>query len=165
MDGHPSMPTVAAVSCSSVHGFSKPVRDVIQLLAGLGVEGNTHAGVMVKHRSRVAQDPSQLNLRQVHLIHGELLDELIAAGFHVAPGVMGENVTTRGLDLLDLPCGTLLRLGAEAVVEVMGLRMRLGPTHPIVLFSGEPPYFLQRVSYVTDLAYTGRFDANPMHVP
>ncbi len=122
MDEHSSMAIVAAVSRSSVHGFSKPVRDAIRLLAGLGVEGDAHAGVTVKHRSRVAQDPTQPNLRQIHLIHGELHDELTATGFHVASGVMGENVTTRGLDLLDLPRGTLLRLGAKAVVEVTGLR-------------------------------------------
>ena len=122
MDEHQSAVVVAAVSRSSVHGFSKPVRDAIRLLAGLGVEEDAHAGVTVQHRSRVMQDPTQPNLRQVHLIHGELHDELAAAGFNVAPGVMGENVTTRGLDLLGLARGTLLRLGAEAVVAVTGLR-------------------------------------------
>lgn len=113
---------VVAVSSSPVHGFSKPVRGAIRLLAGLGVEGDAHQGVTVKHRSRVAQDPMQPNLRQVHLIHGELHDELVAKGFRVAPGVMGENITTRGLDLLALPRGTRLRIGAGAVVGVTGLR-------------------------------------------
>ncbi|MEZ4502504.1 MAG: MOSC domain-containing protein [Dehalococcoidia bacterium] len=102
--------------------MSKPVLEVITLVAGLGVEGDAHAGATVKHRSRVARDPSQPNLRQVHLIHEELHDELRVAGFGVAPGVMGENVTTRGVDLLGLPRGTLLHLGAGAVVEVTGLR-------------------------------------------
>jgi MOSC domain-containing protein YiiM len=114
--------TVSAVSTSPAHTFSKPNGASIRLLAGLGVEGDAHLGETVKHRSRVARDPSQPNLRQVHLIHGELLDELATAGFTVAPGEMGENVTTRGLDLLGLPTGTRLRLGDAAVVEVTGLR-------------------------------------------
>ncbi|MFF4172230.1 MOSC domain-containing protein [Streptomyces sp. NPDC001744] len=114
--------TVTAVSSNGTYAFTKPNRDEITLLAGLGVEGDVHAGVTVKHRSRIAQDPTRPNLRQVHLIHAELLDEVAEAGFEVAPGALGENVTTRGIDLLGLPTGTLLRLGAEAVVEVTGLR-------------------------------------------
>ena len=113
---------VTAVSLSAAHTFRKPNQDSIRLLAGLGVEGDAHLGETVKHRSRVARDPSQPNLRQVHLIHAELHDELQADGFSVAAGQMGENVTTRGVDLLDLPTGTRLRLGDAAVVEVTGLR-------------------------------------------
>lgn len=113
---------VLSVSASPRHGFSKDRQLSIRLLAGLGVAGDTHAGVTVKHRSRVAVDPSQPNLRQVHLIQAELLDELAAKGFAVAPGELGENVTTTGIDLLALPRGTLLRLGADAVVQVTGLR-------------------------------------------
>ncbi len=104
------------------HRFSKPTAERIVLLAGLGVEGDAHAGVTVRHRSRRRFTPHAPNLRQVHLIHGELHDALRAAGFEVGPGVMGENVTTRGLDLLALSRGTILRLGAEATVEVTGLR-------------------------------------------
>lgn len=114
--------TVAAVSSNSTYSFTKPNRDSIRLIAGLGVEGDVHAGVTVKHRSRVQRDPSQPNLRQVHFIHEELFDEVRAAGFEVASGELGENVTTRGIDLLGLPKGTRLRLGDEAVVEVTGLR-------------------------------------------
>ena len=113
---------VTAVSSSPSHSFSKPNRESIRLLAGLGVEGDAHLGTTVKHRSRVAKDPSQPNLRQVHLIHAELHDELRAKGFAVSAGEMGENVTTRGIELLALPTGTRLRLGAEAVVEITGLR-------------------------------------------
>lgn len=113
---------VTAVGFSPTHSFSKPVFDAIRLLAGLGVEGDAHLGVTVKHRSRVRVDPTQPNLRQVHLIQGELHDELAAAGFTVVPGDLGENVTTRGIDLLGLPTGAKLRLGAEAVVEITGLR-------------------------------------------
>ena len=94
----------------------------IRLVEGLGVEGDAHSGATVKHRSRVARDPSQPNLRQVHLIHGELLEELGAAGFNVVPGDLGENITTKGIDLLGLPRGTRLRLGADAIVEITGLR-------------------------------------------
>ncbi|MGR8006992.1 MOSC domain-containing protein [Streptomyces hypolithicus] len=114
--------TVTAVSSNAEYAFSKSNRDSVTLLAGLGVEGDVHAGVTVKHRSRVAQDPTQPNLRQVHLMHEELFDELLDAGFEVAPGRLGENITTRGLDLLGLPEGTLLHIGDEAVVEVTGLR-------------------------------------------
>jgi hypothetical protein len=114
--------SVAAVHRSGTHTFTKPGVDRIELVAGIGVAGDVHAGVTVRHRSRVARDPSQPNLRQVHLIHGELHDELVAAGFRVGPGVMGENVTTRGIDLLALGRGTRLQLGADAVVEVTGLR-------------------------------------------
>ncbi|WTG77001.1 MOSC domain-containing protein [[Kitasatospora] papulosa] len=105
-----------------MYSFTKPSRDSVTLLAGLGVEGDVHAGVTVKHRSRVAQDPTQPNLRQVHLIHQELFAELRRAGFAVSPGDLGENITTEGIDLLGLPVGTLLHLGDEAVVEVTGLR-------------------------------------------
>lgn len=113
---------VAAVSRSGEYTFTKPNVDSITLLVGLGVEGDVHQGVTVKHRSRVARDPSQPNLRQVHLIHAELFDEVREAGFAVEAGQIGENVTTRGIDLLALPTGTLLHLGDEAVVEVTGLR-------------------------------------------
>ena len=113
---------IEAVSRSDAHTFGKTNRDAIRLLAGLGVEGDAHLGVTVKHRSRVARDPTQPNLRQVHLVHAELHDELGAAGFVVRPGEMGENVTTRGVDLLALPTGTRLHLGGAAVVEVTGLR-------------------------------------------
>lgn len=113
---------VEAVSRASQHTFSKVSAALIRLLAGLGVEGDAHMGRTVQHRSRVARDPNERNLRQVHLMHGELHDELRAQGFDVAPGVVGENVTTRGVELLALPTGSRLRLGAEAVVEVTGLR-------------------------------------------
>lgn len=114
--------TVSAVSSNGTYAFTKPNRESITLLAGLGVEGDVHAGVTVKHRSRVRRDPSQPNLRQVHLIHEELFAEVGEAGFEVTAGQLGENITTRGVDLLRLPKGTLLRLGDEAVVEVTGLR-------------------------------------------
>ena len=117
---------VTAVGLSPTHSFSKPVLDAIRLLAGLGVEGDAHLGVTVKHRSRVRTDPTQPNLRQVHLIQGELHDELAAAGFTVVPGDLGENVTTRGIDLLGLPTGAKLRLGPDAVVEITGLRNPCG---------------------------------------
>jgi len=113
---------VSAVSSHPAHSFSKQNRDHIRLLTGLGVEGDAHLGETVKHRSRVLRDPTQPNLRQVHLIHAELHDELHAAGFVVQAGEMGENITTRGLDLLALPTGTRLFLGAEAIVQVQGLR-------------------------------------------
>jgi hypothetical protein len=113
---------VAAVARDGAHRFSKTLGPRIRLLAGLGVEGDAHCGVTVKHRSRVRRDSTQPNLRQVHLIHAELIDELQAAGFAVEAGAMGENITTRGVALLDLPVGARLRIGPQAVVEVTGLR-------------------------------------------
>ena len=113
---------VAAVSRSPTHSFTKSGALLIRLLAGLGVEGDAHQGTTVRHRSRVVRDATQPNLRQVHLIHAELFDELRLRGFDIGPGQIGENVTTRGVGLLGLPAGTRLRLGAEAVVEVTGLR-------------------------------------------
>ncbi len=113
---------VLAVHRSPVHGFSKESVDHIEIVEGLGVKGDAHMGVTVKHRSRVKADPAQPNLRQVHLIAAELLDEVNAAGFDVAPGALGENITTRGLDLIGLPKGTLLQVGPDVVIEVTGLR-------------------------------------------
>jgi MOSC domain-containing protein YiiM len=114
--------TVTAVSRSPRHTLVKANEDSIHLAVGLGIDGDAQKGVTVKHRSRVARDPTQPNLRQVHLIHAELHDELRQAGFDVAPGQMGENVTTSGVDLLGLAAGTRLHLGANAVVEITGLR-------------------------------------------
>jgi MOSC domain-containing protein YiiM len=113
---------VEAVHRSAAHTMKKQGQPSIRLQAGLGVEGDAHQGATVKHRSRVARDSLQPNLRQVHLIQAELHDELREAGFVVQAGTMGENITTRGLDLLSLPVGTRLHLGPEAVVEVTGLR-------------------------------------------
>jgi hypothetical protein len=115
-------PVVDAVHRNEVHTVTKAGVPGITLLVGLGVAGDAHMGETVQHRSRVARDPSQPNLRQVHLIHGELHDELAVRGFAVGPGAMGENITTRGIDLLGLPVRTRLRLGASAVVEITGLR-------------------------------------------
>jgi MOSC domain-containing protein YiiM len=112
---------VIAVAAGATHDFTKPLRPSIRLIAGEGVEGDAHRGVTVKHRSRVAVDPTQPNLRQVHLIHAELFEELAAKGFTVGPGQLGENVTTRGVDLLGLPEGARLAIGS-AVIAITGLR-------------------------------------------
>ena len=113
---------VLGVSCDGAHKFSKPPRASIHLIAGLGVEGDAHLGVTVQHLSRIRRDPTSANLRQVHLIHAELHDELRAKGFTVGPGDMGENVTTRGVGLIGLPGNARLHLGPTAIVEVKGLR-------------------------------------------
>ncbi len=113
---------VIALSKSPTHTMSKTNSSTIQLLQGLGVAGDAHMGTTVKHRSRVAKAPSQPNLRQVHLIHKELLDELQIKGFEIAPGVMGENITTSDIALLDLPQHTILRIGPSAQIQITGLR-------------------------------------------
>ena len=131
---------VVAVSRDPEHRMSKVNEPRIRLLEGLGVEGDAHLGRTVQHRSRVARDPTEPNLRQVHLIHEELHDELRGRGFAVvAPGVMGENVTTRGVDLLGLPTGTRLTLGGAAVVEITGLR------NPCVQLDGLQPGLMSAV--------------------
>jgi MOSC domain-containing protein YiiM len=113
---------VEAVQMSGSHTLKKPAKLAVRLLVGLGVEGDAHLGTTVQHRSRVARNPDEPNLRQVHLIHAELHETLREQGFEVKAGEMGENITTRGIDLLSLPTGTRLRLGSEAVVEITGLR-------------------------------------------
>jgi MOSC domain-containing protein YiiM len=122
MNRKPIEGVVAAVCRSARHAFSKPPQLMVRLIAGHGVEGDAHAGETVKHRSRVARDPSQPNLRQVHLIAAETHETLRAEGFDVGPGDMGENVTTRGIDLFALPTDAVLRLGASAAVRITGLR-------------------------------------------
>lgn len=117
----------------------KMLEPSIRLLAGLGVEGDAHMGISVKHRSRVAADPTQPNLRQVHLIHSELHDQLHTRGFKVQAGEMGENITTRGLDLLALPVGSRLRVGSDAILEITGLR------NPCVQLEGLEPGLMKAV--------------------
>jgi MOSC domain-containing protein YiiM len=114
--------SVTAVSRSASRGVSKSPARAITLVAGLGVDGDVHQGRKIRHRARMEHDPEQPNLRQVHLLHGELHDELRDQGFELEPGDMGENITTRGIDLLGLPTGTRLLVGDGAVIEVTGLR-------------------------------------------
>ena len=117
MDGQ-----VVAVGAGRRHGLTKVAQDSVRLIAGIGVEGDAHAGERIRHRSRTRFNPGLSNLRQVHLLHDELLDELTAQGFAVQPVMLGENITTRDIDLLGLPLGARLLIGAEAIVEVTGLR-------------------------------------------
>ncbi len=124
---------VTAVGRSEAHTMRKPTRVSIRLATGLGVEGDAHRGAPVQHLSRIARDPTQPNLRQVHVIHAELHAELRSAGFEVSPGQMGENVTTRGVGLLGLPTGARLHFGDSAGIEVTGLR------NPCVQLDGIQP--------------------------
>lgn len=121
-------PTIIALASDPQHRFSKAAQPTLELVAGEGIAGDAHAGKLVQHLSRQARDPSSPNLRQVHLIHAELFDELAEQGFDIAPGQMGENVTTCGIDLLGLSTGTRLLLGAGAVIEITGLR---NPCHQL----------------------------------
>lgn len=139
---HPAV--VFSVSRDDRHRFSKPTTNRITLVEGLGVEGDAHAGTTVQHRSRVARDPTRPNLRQVHLIHTELFDEVRAQGFNVEPGQLGENITTAGLDILALPRGSVLHLGDEAAVEITGLR------NPCAQINGFEPGLLKTVLGVGD---------------
>lgn len=145
-----SAPSVIAVARDDAHRFAKPIRESITLVAGYGVDGDAHAGATVQHRSRVARDATAPNLRQVHLIHAELFDEVGGAGFDVAPGDLGENITTVGVDLLALPRGARLRLGAEAVVEVTGLR------NPCVQIEGRARGLMKQLVRVADDGTTER---------
>ncbi|MDE2434976.1 MAG: MOSC domain-containing protein [Sphingomonadales bacterium] len=114
--------TIVGLASDGAHRFSKVPRSAITLIAGTGIEGDAHAGRLVQHLSRQAKEPQAINLRQVHLIHAELFDELAEQGFAVGVGQLGENVTTRGIDLLGLSGGTRLRLGGDALIEITGLR-------------------------------------------
>lgn len=133
--------TVVAVCRDGEHRFSKGLVGSIRLVPGLGVEGDAHAGEKVQHRFLAAADPTQPNLRQVHLMHEELFAEFAADGYAVGPGELGENVTTSGIDLLALPRHTILRLGDEAVVEVTGLR------NPCLQINGFRAGLLKKVVY------------------
>lgn len=115
-------PVVVAVSSSQTRGVRKQTRAALDVIAGLGVAGDIHAGLEVRHLARIRKDPTQPNLRQVHLIHEELLNELSERGFWIGPGDMGENVLTRGIDLLALPTGSRLEIGPTVELEVTGLR-------------------------------------------
>ena len=130
--------TVIAVAASPKHTMSKPVRGRVRLIEGHGIEGDAHMGTTVKHRSRVRVDPTAANLRQVHLMHAELFDELRTKDFDIGPGQMGENITTRGIDLLALPRGTRLHIG-NAVIELTGLR------NPCTQLDGIQPGLMEAV--------------------
>lgn len=138
------MGSVGALHRSDRHEFSKQAADEVDLIAGVGIQGDAHAGPLVQHRSRVAADPTQPNLRQVHLIASELLDELDSAGHVVAPGDLGENITTTGVALHDLPVGSTLRLGDTALVAVTGLR------NPCAQIESFQPGLLGQVNYRDD---------------
>lgn len=138
-DARGPVASVIAVAQDDAHRFTKPTRDHIVLVEGLGIEGDVHSGATVQHLARIARDPETPNLRQVHLMHTELFDELAGKGFTVTPGLLGENVTTRGVPLLDLPRGTRLHLGDDAVVEITGLR------NPCVQINGIAPGLMKAV--------------------
>ena len=114
--------TVVSVSASGKHNFSKQPMSEISLIKEIGIEGDAHAGKKIQHRSRAAKDPDQPNLRQIHLIQEELFSDLKMAGFDIGPGDIGENITTKGIDLLNLPKGTILKIGSSALIEITGLR-------------------------------------------
>ena len=141
---------VVAVARDDAHRFSKPTRESITLVAGIGVEGDAHAGATVQHLSRVRRDPSAPNLRQVHLIHSELFDEMARRGHGIAPGGLGENVTTSGVDLLGLPRGTRLALGDDAIVEITGLR------NPCAQINGLSSGLMKELVHVDDSGETVR---------
>lgn len=131
--------TVVAVARDSEHRFSKEIVEEIEIVAGLGVRGDAHSGATVKHRSRVKTDPTQPNLRQVHLIHRELFDEVAQNGFKLGPADLGENITTEGIDLLSLPRGAILEIGENVQLELTGLR------NPCAQIEAFQPGLLQEV--------------------
>ena len=152
---------VAAVSRYRRHRFSKTPELLVRLIEGIGIEGDAHAGRTVQHRYDARKDPSRPNLRQVHFIEAEELDRLGRAGFTVEPGSLGENITTRGLDLPVLPSGALLRLGETAVVAVTGLRDpcvlldRVQPGLKAALLGRDPHGRLLRRSGIMSIVLAG----------
>ena len=158
--------TVVNVSASASHSFSKQSCESVTLLPGLGILNDAHCGETVKHRSRVERDPSQPNLRQVHLIHEELFHELSYSGFSVAAAELGENITTRGIALLELPAGTKLRIGSSAVVELTGLRNPCGQIEQFqkglqtaVLARAEDGYLMRKAGVMGVVAVGGQVRA------
>ncbi|MGX5769448.1 MOSC domain-containing protein [Microbacterium trichothecenolyticum] len=141
---------VVAVSRDDAHRFSKPARESITLIAGFGVEGDAHAGATVQHLSRIKRNPSTPNLRQVHLIHAELFDDMADRGHAVTPGALGENITTAGIDLLGLSRGTRLELGEDAVIEITGLR------NPCTQINGLSEGLMKELVHVDDTGATVR---------
>jgi len=141
---------VVAVSSDDAHRFSTPTRESITLIAGIGVEGDAHAGATVQHLSRIRRDPTTPNLRQVHLIHAELFDDVAARGHEVTPGELGENITTAGIDLLGLSRGTRLEIGEDAVIEVTGLR------NPCAQINGLSEGLMKELVYLDDAGATVR---------
>ncbi len=141
---------VVAVHRDTRHRVTKPTVDEVVLIEGFGIEGDAHGGATVQHRSRKRWNRDLPNLRQVHLIHSELFDQVAADGFSMSPGLIGENITTRGLDLLELPTGTRLRLGQDAVVELTGLR------NPCVQINGIEDGLMKRLISVDDSGETVR---------
>ena len=141
---------VVAVARDDEHRFSKPTRESITLRAGIGVEGDAHAGTTVQHLSRVRRDPSAPNLRQVHLIHSELFDDMGRRGHTVPPGGLGENITTTGVDLLGLSRGTRLEIGDQALIEITGLR------NPCVQINGLSDGLMKELVHVDDSGETVR---------
>jgi len=141
---------VVAVSRDDAHRFSKPTRESITLIAGIDVEGDSHAGVTVQHLSRIKRDPTTPNLRQVHLIHAELFDDMAERGHEVTPGVLGENITTAGIDLLGLSRGTRLEFGEDAVIEITGLR------NPCTQINGLSEGLMKELVHVDDAGATVR---------
>ncbi|MBW9121029.1 MOSC domain-containing protein [Microbacterium trichothecenolyticum] len=141
---------VVAVARDDAHRFSKPARESITLIAGVGVEGDAHAGATVQHLSRIKRDPSTPNLRQVHLIHAELFDDMADRGHAVTPGALGENITTAGIDLLGLSRGTRLELGEDAVIEITGLR------NPCTQINGLSEGLMKELVHVDDTGATVR---------
>lgn len=113
---------VESVHRSESHDFTKATVEEVVLVAGVGIEGDAHAGATVQHVSRKKKDADRPNLRQVHLVSAELHEELVADGFDLDHGGFGENLVTRGIALGDLPVGTTLALGDDAIIVLTGLR-------------------------------------------
>jgi len=141
---------VLAVARDDRHRFSKATRPSIRLVPGFGVDGDAHSGEFVQHLSRVKRDPTTPNLRQVHLMHAELFAQVAEHGHDVAPGQLGENITTEGLDILSLPRGTRLTLGRTAVIELTGLR------NPCRQINGLSPGLMKELVRVDETGETVR---------
>lgn len=131
---------VVGLAGERLHRFSKSARESLVLLKGLGAGGDVHAGPFVRHRYLARLQPKMANLRQVHLIPSELFEALRVDGYALRAGDLGENILTAGLDLEALPLGTILKLGAQATIELTGLRT------PCVLIDRSSPDLRPRCS-------------------
>jgi hypothetical protein len=138
MDARPLKGKVVAVCCNPEPGLPKPVVDAVHLIENWGVEGDYHAGSLVRHRYLAKKDPNRPNLRQALLVDAAVFVELARQDIHIGPGTMGENITIEGIDVMQLLEGTHLAIGST-IVEVMERR------NPCYQLNGIDPRLLKAV--------------------
>ncbi|SRR6266446_5986019 len=143
MESRPMSGRVIAVCCNPEPDLPKPVVDAVHLIENWGVEGDYHAGSLVRHRYLAKKDPTRPNMRQVLLMDAAVFAELAQNDIHIGPGMMGENITIEGMAMMQLAVGTRLAIGS-AIVEVTERRS------PCYQLNGIDPRLLKAVARKQD---------------